>query len=55
MTIGWNIGNSLEVPDGETAWGNPMVTQQLIDAVRGAGFNTIRILVRGTATQIRIL
>lgn len=43
MTIGWNIGNSLEVPDGETAWGNPMVTQQLIDAVYDAGFNTIRI------------
>lgn len=43
MTIGWNIGNSLEVPDGETAWGNPMVTQQLIDAVYAAGFNTIRI------------
>lgn len=43
MTIGWNIGNCLEVPDGETAWGNPMVTQQLIDAVYDAGFNTIRI------------
>ncbi|MGD8912541.1 MAG: cellulase family glycosylhydrolase, partial [Candidatus Thiodiazotropha sp.] len=43
MTIGWNIGNSLEVPDGETAWGNPMVTQQLVDAVSAAGFNTIRI------------
>jgi aryl-phospho-beta-D-glucosidase BglC (GH1 family) len=43
MTIGWNIGNSLEVPDGETAWGNPVVTQQLIDAVYNAGFNTIRI------------
>lgn len=43
MTIGWNIGNTLEVPDGETAWGNPMVTQQLIDAVCDAGFNTIRI------------
>lgn len=43
MTIGWNIGNSLEVPDGETAWGNPMVDQQLIDAVKDAGFNTVRI------------
>lgn len=43
MTIGWNIGNSLEVPDGETAWGNPMVTQTLINAVHNAGFNTIRI------------
>lgn len=43
MTIGWNIGNSLEVPSGETGWGNPAVDQQLIDSVRKAGFNTIRI------------
>ncbi len=43
MTVGWNIGNSLEVPDGETAWGNPQVTQTLIDAVSDAGFNTVRI------------
>jgi endoglucanase len=43
MTIGWNVGNSLEVPDGETAWGNPKVTRQLIDAVHDAGFNTLRI------------
>jgi endoglucanase len=43
MTIGWNVGNSLEVPDGETAWGNPKVTQKLIDTVHQAGFNTLRI------------
>lgn len=46
MTIGWNIGNTLEVPKnqgGETGWGNPAVTQQLINAVKDAGFNTIRI------------
>jgi len=43
MMIGWNIGNSLEVPSGETAWGNPKVNQQLIDSVNSAGFNTIRI------------
>src|SRR4030042_5056965 len=43
MTIGWNIGNSLEVPSGETGWGNPRVDQELIDAVSDAGFNTIRI------------
>jgi endoglucanase len=43
MTIGWNIGNSLEVPSGETGWGNPKVNQYLIDAVYNAGFNTIRI------------
>jgi len=43
MTIGWNIGNSLEVPSGETDWGNPGINQDLIDAVADAGFNTIRI------------
>lgn len=43
MTIGWNIGNSLEVPSGETGWGNPRVSQFLIDSVKRAGFNTIRI------------
>lgn len=40
---GWNIGNSLEVPDGETAWGNPEVSQKLIDGVKAAGFNAVRI------------
>ncbi len=42
---GWNLGNSLEAIGGETAWGNPLVTQQLIDSVKAAGFNTIRIPV----------
>lgn len=42
---GWNLGNSLEAIGGETAWGNPVVTQELIDAVKSAGFNTIRIPV----------
>ena len=43
MTVGWNLGNSLEVPGNETGWGNPATTQQLIDAVASAGFNTLRI------------
>lgn len=43
MVAGWNIGNSLEVPGGETGWGNPVVTQQLIDSVKAAGINAIRI------------
>ncbi len=43
MTIGWNIGNSLECPGSETAWGNPVVSQTLINAVKAAGFNSIRI------------
>jgi endoglucanase len=43
ISVGWNIGNSLEATGGETAWGNPLITQQLIDAVKAAGFNAVRI------------
>jgi endoglucanase len=43
ITIGWNLGNSLESIGGETAWGNPLTTQRLIDSVKAAGFNTVRI------------
>ena len=42
---GWNLGNSLEAIGGETAWGNPVTTQRLIDSVKSAGFNSIRIPV----------
>ncbi|WNH11509.1 cellulase family glycosylhydrolase [Thalassobellus suaedae] len=43
ITLGWNIGNSLEATGSETAWGNPLVTKQLIDAVKANGFNAVRI------------
>ncbi|UII25637.1 cellulase family glycosylhydrolase [Fulvivirga maritima] len=43
MTIGWNLGNSLEVPGGETGWGNPPATQQFINQIKAAGFNTLRL------------
>ncbi|WP_338731591.1 cellulase family glycosylhydrolase [Mangrovimonas cancribranchiae] len=43
MGVGWNVGNSLDAVGGETAWGNPAINQQLIDAVKAAGFNTVRI------------
>jgi endoglucanase len=43
ITVGWNLGNTLEAQCGETAWGNPAVTQSFVDAVRQAGFNSIRI------------
>jgi endoglucanase len=45
MGIGWNLGNSLEAIGGETAWGNPLVDQELITAIKNAGFDTIRIPV----------
>ena len=49
MGAGWNLGNQLEATTNgypsETAWGQPTVTQALIDKVRAAGFKTIRIPV----------
>lgn len=49
MGAGWNLGNQLEANSNgypsETAWGQPMVTQALIDKVKAAGFKTIRIPV----------
>jgi len=44
MFVGWNLGNSLEVPTGgETGWGNAKTTQALIDSVKASGINAIRI------------
>jgi aryl-phospho-beta-D-glucosidase BglC (GH1 family) len=43
MTLGWNLGNSMESSGGPTNWGNPMPTQALIDSMKAEGFNTIRI------------
>ncbi len=43
MFAGWNLGNTLEALGGETAWGNPLATQLLIDSVKAAGINSVRI------------
>lgn len=58
MKIGWNLGNTLDSvhwetgnnlptkPSGfETAWGNPVTTKKMIDTVKAAGFNTLRVPV----------
>jgi endoglucanase len=45
MSPGWNLGNSLEATGGETAWGNPPASQALFNAVKAAGFKTVRIPV----------
>ena len=54
MKVGWNLGNTLEAHNGtnpgnelstETCWGNPKTTKEMIDAVKEAGFNTVRIPV----------
>lgn len=50
IKVGWNLGNSLECygykswsTAAETAWGNPATTKAMVDKVREAGFNAIRI------------
>ena len=56
MKIGWNLGNTLDATasningelasaglETETCWGNPKTTQELIDAVKAKGFNTVRV------------
>lgn len=41
-----DVGNPDNAMQAETAWGNPVVTQATIDAVKAAGFNAVRIPVR---------
>ncbi|MBQ7007865.1 MAG: cellulase family glycosylhydrolase [Ruminococcus sp.] len=52
IKVGWNLGNTLEcydysswTNDAETAWGNPVTTKGMINSVKTAGFNAIRIPV----------
>lgn len=43
IRIGWNIGNTLEVPGNETGWGNPKVNPNYVAGIKDAGFNAVRI------------
>ncbi len=52
IKVGWVLGNTFDcynfaswTDDGETAWGNPKTTKEMIQSVRNAGFNAIRIPV----------
>jgi len=54
MGIGINIGNTLDATSGfenqywhsgETGWGNPMITRELIRALKNHGYTTIRLPV----------
>jgi len=45
IKMGMNIWNTMESPGGETGWGNPVITQSLIDTLKKAGFNAIRLPV----------
>ena len=51
MTIGWNLGNTLDAHGSKVntpaksamQWGNPEPTKELFETVKNAGFNTVRI------------
>lgn len=55
MKAGLNIGNTLDAcgtwisgddpASYETAWGNPVITPELIKAIKAAGFNAVRLPV----------
>jgi endoglucanase len=46
---GWNLGNTLDSHNlgtaSETGWGNPRVNQELMNGVKAAGFDIVRIPV----------
>ncbi len=43
IRLGWNIGNTMEAIGGETAWGNPAVSNELLALVKRSGFDAVRI------------
>ena len=58
LGVGWNLGNTLDSwsrstnpATRETAWGNPITTEQMILSVKNAGFNTLRIPVTWLGTM----
>ncbi len=51
LGLAWNLGNSLEIPSGETEGGNVMTTQQVIAFVKSCGFKTIRIPISWLAHE----
>ena len=59
MKLGWNLGNTLDscnykkqylgeekaVTYYETSWGNPQTTKEMIDEIKKAGFESVRVPV----------
>ncbi|QSB16730.1 cellulase family glycosylhydrolase [Natronosporangium hydrolyticum] len=43
MEPGWNLGNTLDAIPDETAWGNPLTSEALLQQVRSQGYNSIRL------------
>jgi len=63
IKTGWNLGNTLDAFNEyyaiETIWGNPLVNQELMNGIKAAGFDIVRIPVTwmgtiGSAPDYRI-
>lgn len=52
ITMGYNIYNTMEAPGGETGWGNPVITQSLIDLIKQSGMNAVRIPIQYDESHI---
>ncbi|MFF9277072.1 cellulase family glycosylhydrolase [Streptomyces griseosporeus] len=48
MQPSWNLGNTLDAIPGETSWGNPPATRELLHTIRAQGFRSVRIPVTWT-------
>lgn len=51
MQPSWNLGNTLDAIPNETSWGNPLTTKAVFDAVRAAGYRSVRIPVTWSNAQ----
>lgn len=45
MGLGINLGNTMEAIGGETAWGSPKITKEIIKGYADSGFGVLRIPV----------
>jgi aryl-phospho-beta-D-glucosidase BglC (GH1 family) len=45
FTLGWNFGNTMEAIGGETAWGNPLISNELMQLIKANGVTAVRIPV----------
>ena len=46
MQPGWNLGNTFDATGGgETGWGNPVTTKEMIQFLADAGFKSLRLPV----------
>jgi aryl-phospho-beta-D-glucosidase BglC (GH1 family) len=51
MQPGYNIGNTLDAIPTETSWGNPLISQALLQKIKSLGYKSIRLPVTWEAHE----